>query len=103
MNSVEKQLHDELVKRLTDEGRLIEAGWRSLRMQVIAKDAPQVQLDEMRMAFFAGAQHVFGALGSLVSDTEEVTEQEIHRVGQIDVELTAWIAEMRRYMQKGMH
>jgi len=56
---------DEVTKKLVDEGKIIEAGWVSLKIMSIPDDAPQVQLDEMRMAFFAGAQHLFGSMISI--------------------------------------
>ena len=50
---------EKLTKDLTDKGQLIEAGFVALRHMAIAKDATDEQVDEMRSAFFAGAQHLF--------------------------------------------
>jgi len=32
MNSQQRRLHDELMKRFTADGKLIEAGWQSMRL-----------------------------------------------------------------------
>jgi hypothetical protein len=61
-----REMIDELTKRLVDEGKIIEAGWISLRLTVIPKDAPEIQLNEMRTVFFAGAQHLFGSILSML-------------------------------------
>ena len=47
-----------LEQRLLDQGRMIEAGWIGLRIAAIPADAPPLQVEEMRNAFFAGAQHL---------------------------------------------
>jgi len=45
---------ERLSRELTDKGKLIEAGWVSLRLAAIPPNAPAVQLQEKRNAFFAG-------------------------------------------------
>jgi hypothetical protein len=49
-------------RKLLDSGCLIEAGWVALRLAAVPMDASALQLDEMRSAFFAGAQHVFASI-----------------------------------------
>jgi hypothetical protein len=99
-----RQLIDEVTRKLVDEGKLIEAGWASLRMMAVAPDAPQVQLDEMRMAFFAGAQHLFGSLMSFLEAGEEPTETDLKRMDAIHKELGEFIEQFElRNSRTGGH
>ena len=43
----------------------IGEGWMTYINGVLPADAPQVQIDECRLAFFAGAAHVYGMLISI--------------------------------------
>lgn len=85
----------EVTRKLVDEGKLIEAGWTAFRMLTIPKDAPPAQLDEMRCAFFAGAQHLFGSINSIMSSDDEPTDQDVAGLEQINNELTRFIGEMK--------
>lgn len=92
----EKQMRsvvDEVTKRFTDEGKIIEAGWASLKIMVIPADASETQLHEMRMAFFAGAQHLFGSIMSILDPGEESTENDLKRMELISDELQRFIAD----------
>jgi hypothetical protein len=88
------KLLEALSKRLADEGKLIEAGWVSLRLMVVPPDAPQVQLDEMRMAYMAGAQHLFASIMSILDPGEEPTERDLKRMDLIDKELDEFRKKM---------
>jgi hypothetical protein len=91
---VPHEVLDELSRQLIDKGLLIEAGFASLRARAIPPDASPVQLDEMRSAFFAGAQHLFASImGVLDPDAAEPTEKDMERMGKIDAELRAFINE----------
>jgi hypothetical protein len=74
-------------KKLIDEGLLIEAGWQGLRLAAIPVDAPLIQLEEMRNAFFAGAQHLYVTLLRVMEDGDEATATDLARMGKIDDEL----------------
>lgn len=88
-----KQVVDNLCRDLTDRGRLIEAGWVSLKLTTIPADAPQIQLDEMRNAFFAGAQHLFGSIMGILDPGAEPTENDLKRLDLIDKELREFISQ----------
>jgi hypothetical protein len=86
---------DELTRKLTSEGKIIGAGWAGYHLLVIPANAPQVQVDESRNAFYAGAQHLFGSLMSILTDDAEPTEGEILRIARIDEELKLFVAEFK--------
>lgn len=89
-----KQVVDDLTRQFSDEGRLIEAGWTALRYMCIPATASQVQIEEMRKAFFAGAQHVFGSLMITLDPGTEPTENDFRRLDLISKELSEWVAQM---------
>lgn len=88
-----RKLAEVLSGALTDEGKIIEAGWRGLKSMAIAPDAPQIQLDEMRMAFFAGAQHLFASILTVLDPGEGITDRDLKRMDRISEELAAFSAE----------
>ena len=94
---------ERLTRDLTDKGKLIEAGWVGLRIATDLIDAPPVQLDEMRNAFFAGAQHVFHSIMTILEPGEEPTDNDLKRMDLINADLTAFIRdyELRHFPTKG--
>jgi hypothetical protein len=82
-----------LSRELTDQGKLIESGWIGLRLAVIQPDASELQLKEMRMAFFAGAQHLFSSIMTILEPGAEPTDKDLERLDLIDKELRAFIAD----------
>ena len=93
-----------LQRDLTDQGKIIEAGWIGLRIAAIPKDAPEIQLNEMRQAFFAGAQHLFSAIMHILDPGEEPTDADMKRMESIDKELRIFIADFeKRYFKPGSH
>lgn len=85
-----------LTDKLVDEGKIIEAGWVEMRHRCIAPDASEWQLKEMRMAFFAGAQHLFGSIITTLDPGEEETPQDMERMDNIANELAAFLADFKR-------
>jgi hypothetical protein len=94
---------DRLTRELTDSGKLIEAGWVGLRIACDLIDAPADQLREMRMAFFAGAQHLFGSILNVLEPGEEPTDKDLLRMDLIHTELDTFIKdfELRHLPTKG--
>jgi hypothetical protein len=76
-----------LQKQLADEGKLIEAGWVGFRLLVVAKDASATQLSEMKLAFFAGCEHLFTAMMGVLEEGEEPTDADLKRMDLIHTEL----------------
>lgn len=93
----------ELARVLIAQGLLIEAGFAGLRAAAIPAAAPPVQVEEMRNAFFAGAQHLFNSVMSVLDPEDEVTEDDMERMNKISAELEAFIDdfELRRLPTQG--
>lgn len=79
-------------RKLLDNGMLIEAGWLGLRIAAVPLDAPAIQLENMRNAFFAGARHLMTTILNIMDDDRGPTDDDLHRMDQIEAELDAFIA-----------
>jgi hypothetical protein len=85
-----EQAASDLTKEFTDRGKLVEAGFAAFREYVIAKDAPPLQVSEMRLAFMAGAEHVFSSIMNILDPGEEPTEADLRRMDLIHKEIDEW-------------
>jgi hypothetical protein len=95
MKPTQEQI-DYMTKKLADQGKLIEAGWVTLRFMTIPDDAPEVQVTEMRRAYFAGCQHLFASIMSIFEPGEEPTEKDLKRMDLISAELDAFVAQLEQ-------
>lgn len=95
-----ERIATEMSKKLADEGKLIEAGWAGYRMIVLSPDAPQIQIDECRIAFMAGAQHLFSSIMNVLDPGEQETEADLRKMDYIDKELRAFAREMEMRITK---
>jgi hypothetical protein len=94
MSKIPKEIVDTLVQQMADEGRLIEAGWVALYHLAIPADAPEVQINEMRMAYMAGAQHLFSSIMGVLDPGEEPTDEDMRRIDLIHTELEMFREEL---------
>jgi hypothetical protein len=90
-----RKLAETLTKEFTDKGLIIEAGWQSLKIMSIPEDAPEIQIDEMRNAFFAGASHLFSSIVVILDPGEEPTERDIERLDLINKELERFMEDYK--------
>lgn len=86
---------EDLERDLIAKGLLIEAGFHSLRTMAIAPDAPADQIEWMRNAFFAGAQHLFATVLRVLEPGEEPTTADLLRMPLIQAELERFIVEFQ--------
>lgn len=84
-----------LERELVDKGKLIEAGWIGLRLAAVPDNASALQLEEMRNAFFAGAQHLFSSIMSILDPGEEPTAADLRRMECIQDELDDFIEKFQ--------
>lgn len=87
MSDEAKRYIDAVTKELVSRGLLMEAGFVSLRAIVIPKDASDAQVHEMRMAFFAGAQHLFASIMAVMDSEREPTDADLQKMSAIQEEL----------------
>jgi hypothetical protein len=89
-----RQAADMLAKELSDQGRLIEAGWSIFKGLTIPLDAPEVQIREMRLAFMAGAEHLFSSIVGILDAGDEPTDDDLRRMNLIHNELNTFRKEL---------
>src|SRR5262245_42899415 len=93
-----KDDHEKLqaaMQSLTDEGKIIEAGWLSLKAVWLPPDTPPHIAGSLRMAFMAGAGFLFSTILHVLEPTDEVSEADLVRMDKIKTELDAFDDEMR--------
>ena len=94
MNEQQRKVLDEITRKLTDEGNLIEVGWQAMHLLVLPPNAPPTQVSEMRKAFFMGAQHVFASIMGMLEPGAEPTDKDMDRMTLIHNELEAFRMEV---------
>lgn len=90
----ERQVHDEILKRLAAEGKVIGGGFAAMRLAMIPRDASAAQVDDLRIAYFAGAQHLYASMMATLDPDEDPTPADLQRMALIDAELRAFQKEM---------
>lgn len=68
--------------------------WEAFRKAIIPK-VGQVQREEMRKAYYAGASAVFYLLTSLMDEGDEVTQADLAYLDSINAELKAFLDDLR--------
>lgn len=89
-----REVIDTFTKKAVDEGKLIEAGWLSLKLMTL-QNASEVQIREMRKAFFAGAQHLWSSIFSFLEEGTEETPSDMKRMSQVSDELAQFVKELK--------
>lgn len=91
---------DRLVRELMDKGLLVEAGWVAMRKSLLPPGTTPAQLEDLRTAYMAGAQHLWAAIMSAsgFDPDGEPTEGDLKRMLLIERELNLWRDQMvKRY------
>lgn len=94
-NTTSEQNLVEVTNELVSQGKLIEAGWEGLRVAALHPDSPPLQLKEMRKAFFAGAQHLFASIMTILDPDSEPTDADMLRMESIHTELDQFAVELK--------
>lgn len=84
--------------RAADRGHIIEAGFAAMIQATYPKweEMPLDQLKEIRMAFFGGAQHLWGSIMNMLDPGEEPSARDMRRMDLIAHELDAFITEFKQ-------
>lgn len=89
-----KKIAHAFTEHMADNGQIIESGWLLFVDTLKLKDAPPVQLIEMRRAFFCGASHVFFSIISFLEEGVDPTEKDLDRMTKLHDELQGFQKEM---------
>lgn len=83
--------------------KYIEAGWDSYR-RLLPADAGEVQVNETRQAFYAGAAILFRTIMVTLDPETEPTEADLARMAELQAELDAFGQELDvRYLKTAEH
>jgi hypothetical protein len=84
--------------RAVDEGELIQIGFAAMIHATYPnwERMPLEQRDQLRMAFFGGAQHLWGSVFNFLEPGEEPTEKDLRRFDLIAHELNTFIEEWKQ-------
>lgn len=89
---------DAIAGHYIDRGKIIEMGFAEMIRQTYTdyQQMPAQQLDDLRCAFFGGAQHLMGSIMGTLDPGSEPTEQDMRRMDLIHHELEAFIEEYKQ-------
>lgn len=90
------KIADAVTRKFLADGKLIEAGFSALRVTAMSPMAPPDQVREMRMAFFAGAQHLFGTIMNVLDPGSEPTDADLKKMDLIQRELDGFIKDFAK-------
>lgn len=89
--NIRARLVDQIVRQEADHGRLIAAGFKAMLAVTYPKGVTAEQYEHLRMAFYGGAQHLFGSIMGFLDGGTEPTERDMIRMDLIDSELKAFL------------
>lgn len=69
--------------------------WNSFARAVLTPDCPSIQREEMRKAFYAGAQSLFATLMNLLEPGAEPTAGDLLNMDAIHEELMDFVKQVR--------
>lgn len=90
----------ELTKKYADEGKLIEAGFAAMQVLML-ENASAAQVRDMRIAYMAGAEHLFRSIMVALDPGVEETERDVRRMDLINDELERWRALLASHLGRG--
>jgi hypothetical protein len=81
-----REVAERLVKRLADQGQLVEAGWQTYRLLCL-KMPPHETRDDLHEAYLVGAEHVFASIINMLDPGQDETEADLTRMDRLHTEL----------------
>lgn len=81
-----RTIAERMARDLADQGRVLEAGWQMYRLLLLKVPAHEAR-DELREAFEAGAEYIFGTLMAMLEPGEMETGNDLRRMHRLNAEL----------------
>lgn len=76
-----------------DKGKVMAGGWAAYRY-LFLKDVPEDQQEQLRRAFFLGAEHLFSTVMLCLDPENEPTDRDMARLAALHQELEAFKLEL---------
>lgn len=92
--SEKERLADDIVRSAGNAGLLVETGWqihKGIILQIADNDP---RLFDIRLAFMAGAEHVFTSLIGMMDEGDEITDGDMKKMALLDQEIGKIRAEL---------
>lgn len=86
--TIKQALEAALAAKMADEGNLVGLG-AEIMLGFMEPPTPAAA-EDLRYAFFAGAQHLYGVLMSVMDEGREPTKRDLERMEKVHDELDAW-------------
>jgi len=86
---------DEVERFFATAGQHIRGGWEGFCLMVLNEDAPNIQVQEMKMAFFAGAAFLFHKITNEVSPDDEITPDDLKLMTQLEDEIQEYAQHIK--------
>ena len=102
MNEKLTEISNKIAKTYADKGGLVEAGWRAFRVVLMPQDASLSELEKARIAFYAGAQHLFASMINAMDPEMEPTEADMRRMDLLNAEMERFKPELEAAINKAM-
>ena len=77
------------------EKKIIDTAWRSYAEQIIPVNAPDVQRQELRRAFYAGAASMFGGIMAMLEPGTEPTDADLENMNALQGELDQYVRDLK--------
>jgi len=101
-NDARREVIRRIAERITghyaDKGEVIALGFASFIVATYDdyETMPETQLRQLRTAYFAGAQHLFASINTMLDDGDEPTAADMKRMDLINHELNAFVDELKQ-------
>jgi len=89
-----RAVSDQIAKATADQGRLIEFGWFAAQRVLQWDGKSEAERRDLRLAFYTGAQHLWGSIMGLLDPGVVVTDDDLSRMDLIGEELDSFAREM---------
>lgn len=84
--------------------KFIQSAWTSYRKMVVPPDAPPIQIQECKQAFFAGAATLFNCLLNGFDSSDDITKSDLQSMADIQSEIDDFGQQIdRRYFGDKEH
>lgn len=97
MTDEQKAVLAEMTRDIAKKGLLVETGWMAFIVTTMPETATENQKRAMRLAYFAGAQHLWASLNLILGDGKNVTDGDIEPLRQIETELADWVNSLTEH------
>jgi hypothetical protein len=84
-----------ILKRMANEGRLIEGGWLSF-LEFVPPNTTAQQVNLLKLAYYCCAEHLFNSIMTIMDEDREPTENDLKKMSLLQKEISAaeqWLWE----------